>query len=130
MPTDQTLPIRTAEGPRWELPEIVDVSIQAAAYRPRAPKNFVSPMEAAQDAVEIVLTLKSPMPARALAPVLYIGDARLTESEPVDKENKRVRFWAFDPSKLKTGAPIAMAWTGETPPKEQEKAKFRYSLAK
>jgi hypothetical protein len=130
MPFDQAPPIQTARGPNWELPEITDVKIRATPYQPRAMRNFANPIEAAQDAVEIVLTLKSPMPARALAPVLYVGGARLTESEAVDKEGKQVRFWAFDRSKLQAGAPIAMVWTGEAPPKEQKKGKFSYSPPK
>ena len=89
-------------------------------------RNFPNPLEAVPDAVEIVLTLKSPIPARAMGPVLYVGGARLTESEAVDKEGKQVRFWAFDPSKLQEGAPIAMVWDGEALSKERKKAKFTY----
>jgi len=130
MPFDQAPPIQTARGPNWELPEITDVKIRATPYQPRVARNFANPIEAAEDAVEIVLTLKSPMPARALGPVLYVGGARLTESEAVDKEGKQVRFWAFDRSKLRAGAPITMVWTGEVPPKEQKKAKFTYNPPK
>jgi hypothetical protein len=105
------------------------VKIRTAPYEPRAARNFKTPIEARRDAVEIVVSLKSPMPVRALAPVLYVGDTRLTESEAVDKEGKQLRFWALDPSKLRTGAPLVMLWTGEVPQKQQkqQKAKFTYT---
>jgi hypothetical protein len=130
MPFDQAPQIQTTRAPNWELPEIIDVKIRATPYQPRATRNFANPIEAAQDAVEVVVILKSPMPARALAPVLYVGEARLTESEAIDKEGKQVRFWAFDRSKLRAGAPIMLVWTGEVPPKATKKAKFTYSPPK
>ena len=95
MPFDQTPPVHTARAPNWEMPEIVNVKIRATPYQPRPTRNFANPLEAVPDALEIVLTLKSPIPARALGPVLYVGDARLTESEAVDKEDKQLRFWVF-----------------------------------
>jgi hypothetical protein len=130
MPFDQAPPIQTERAPDWELPEILDVKIRATPYRPRPLRNFPNPLEAVPDAVEIVLTLKSPIPARAMGPVLYVGGARLTESEAIDKDGEQVRFWAFDPSKLQAGAPIAMVWDGEALPKERKKAKFTYSPPK
>jgi hypothetical protein len=130
MPFDQAPPIQTALRPNWELPEITAVKIRATPYQPRATKNFKNPIEAVPDAVEIVLTLKSPMPVRAMGPVLYVGGTRLTESEAVDKEGKQLRFWAFDRSKLRAGAPISMMWDGDALPKEQKKAKFTYSPPK
>ena len=126
MPFDQGPPVQTARGPHWELPEIVGVEIRATPYEPRAMKNFKNPLEAVRDAVEIVVTLKSPIPVRAMGPVLYVGGTRLTQSEAVDKEGKQLRFWAFDRSKLQAGAPIAMVWEGDAPPKEQKTAKFTY----
>jgi hypothetical protein len=129
MPFDQAPPIQTALRPDWKLPEITAVTIRASPYQPRATKNFKNPIEAVPDAVEIVLTLKSPMPVRAMGPVLYVGGTRLTESEAVEKEATQLRFWAFERSKLRAGAPISMVWDGEVPPKEQ-KAKFTYSPPK
>jgi hypothetical protein len=130
MPFDQAPPIQTARAPNWELPVIIEEKIRATPYRPRPTRNFPNPLDVVPDALEIVLTLKSPIPARALGPVLYVGDTRLTESEPVDNDGKQVRFWVFDRSKLRTGAPIAMVWDGEPPPKERKKAKFTYSSPK
>jgi hypothetical protein len=126
MAFDQGPPIQAVPGPNWTMPEITDVKIRAAAYEPRASRNFKNPVEAVREAVEVVVTVKSPIPARAMAPVLYVGSTRLTESEQVDKEGRQVRFWAFDQAQLKSGAGIALAWSGEAPPKESKKAKFTY----
>jgi hypothetical protein len=131
MPFDQAPPIQTTRAPDWGLPEITDVKIRAASYQPRPTRNFTNPVPAVENAIEIVVTLKAPIPARALAPVLYVGSTRLTESEPADKEGKLVRFWALDPSKLQAGAPIVLMWTGEAPPRQSKKpAKFTYKPPK
>ena len=130
MPLDQAPRIHASHAPHWELPEILDIKIRATAYRPKPLHNFKNPLESVQKAVELVLTLKSPIPARALGPVLYVGRARLTESEAIGQEGREVRFWAFDPSKLKEGAPITMLWDGDERPKKRNKAKFTYTSPK
>lgn len=130
MSFDQAPPIQIAHAPKWELPEILDVKIRATPYQPRRMRNFPNPLKPVPDAVEIVLTLKSPIPARAAGPVLYVGSVRLTESEAVDEGGKVVRFWVFNRSKLRTGAPIVLMWDGEEPPKERKKARFTYNQPK
>jgi hypothetical protein len=116
------------------MPEMTDVKIRAAEHRPRSTRDFATPLAEAKDAVEIVVSLKTAPPARALSPVLYVGDTRLTESEAVDKEGKEIRFWAFDRSKLAEGVPIEMRWMNEAPlaSKREAKAapKFTYSWPK
>lgn len=128
MPFDQAPPIQTARAPKWELPEILEVNIRATPYRPHPTRHFRNPLEEVRDAVEFVLTLNAPLPIRAIGPVLCVGGARLTESEVVDKDGKQIRFWAFDRSKLRAGAPITMVWDGEAPPKK--KSKFTYTPPK
>ena len=115
MPFDQAPQVETAPGPNWELPEITNVKIQSAAFTPTSLRNFEHPLAAVDNAVEIVVSLKGPMPIRAMAPVLWVGGQRLTESEVVDKGGKKMRFWALDPPKLEEGAPISMAWMNEPP---------------
>ncbi len=124
MAIDQTPPLPPAPGPNWELPEIVDVQSRLANYRPRKPRNFASPLEAVKNAVEIVVTLESPLPIRAMAPVLYVGDTQLTESEAVDKEGLQLRFWGLERERLADGAPIALGWMGSR--REQRKTKFAF----
>lgn len=48
-----------------------------------------------------------------MAPVLWVGGQRFTESEVVDKGGKEMRFWALDPPKLEEGAPISESWMNE-----------------
>jgi hypothetical protein len=134
MPLDQSPQVETARRPNWEMPEVTGVKIRAAEYHPRATRNFATPLAEVKDAVEIVVTFKTPPPARAMSPVLYVGETRLTESETLDKEGKAMRFWAFDRSKLLEGAPIEVRWMGEPPPGPKTGAKaspkFVYSLPK
>jgi hypothetical protein len=42
---------------------------------------------------------------------------------------KEFRFWSFERTGLKEGAPISLVWMGEKPVKEKGKAKFTYRLA-
>jgi hypothetical protein len=126
MSSDQAPQIQTARGPNSELPEITDVKINYAPFKPRATRNFTNPMDAVKDAVEIVVSLQSPVPIRAMAPVLWVGGERLTESEAVDKEGKQMRFWGFSRAKLRSGAPLTMSWMNEDQPKTRKKAKFTY----
>jgi hypothetical protein len=125
MESDQSAPLPPAPAPDWELPEIVDVKIRQASFRPHKPHNFDSPLEAVKNAVEIVVTLESPMPIRALGPVLYVGNAQLTESEAVDKDGKQLRFWGLDREMLADGAPISMGWMGDRRQKRKTKFAFR-----
>ena len=113
MPFDQAPKIETSHRPNWEMPEMTGINIRAAEYHPRSTRHPAAALPAVKDAVEIVVTFKAPPPARALSPVLYVGETRLTESEKVDKEGKELRFWAFDRSKLREGAPIEVRWLGE-----------------
>jgi hypothetical protein len=125
MPIDQPPRIEVAKPPQWELPPIVSLRVRAAQYQPRATRNFENPLGSARSAVEFVVTLKAPMPVRAVGPVLWVGEVRLTESEALDQEGKQLRFWSFDSSRLKAGAPIVMTWMGEQPPK-RIKSKFKF----
>jgi len=112
MSIDQSPPVQVAPGPNWELPEVADVAIRSATFQPRRPRHFAAPLAPQRNAVEIVVTLKSPMPSRALPPVLYVGDTALTESEAVDKEGRQLRFWGFDRARLAANASIALGWLG------------------
>jgi hypothetical protein len=58
-------------------------------------RHFQNPLEPVPEAVEIVLTLSAPIPARAIGPVLHVGGQRLSESEAVDKTGTKVRFWGL-----------------------------------
>jgi hypothetical protein len=112
MSIDQSPPVQVARGPNWELPEVVNVDIRSATFQPRKSRHVASPLAERPNAVAIVVTLKAPMPIRALAPVLFVGDTPLTESEAVDAEGRQLRFWGFDRARLAADAPIALGWLG------------------
>ena len=106
---------------------MIDVKINQAQYEPRPARNFVNPMGAVKDAIAIVVSLESPMPIRAMAPVLWVGDEQLTESEAVDEEGKQIRFWSFSRAKLRSGAPITLSWMNEQPDAAaRSRSKFVY----
>jgi hypothetical protein len=130
MPSDKSSKIESGRPPRWDLPAITQIQIRAAVYEPRATRNFKNPLTAARQAVEFVVQLASPLPVRALGPVLWVGETRLTESESLDQAGTELRFWSFDRSALKEGAPISMDWMGQKPRREKRTAKFTYKLSK
>src|SRR4051794_1908881 len=123
MPVDQAPPIQIAQAPNWELPEITDVKIRSAKFKPRAPQNFAHPMDAVGNAAEIVVSLESPVPIRAMSPVLWGGDHKLTESAVVSRDGKTLRFWALKPEPLRPGAPIRMRWMNDKPAATAEAAR-------
>ena len=125
MSADETSPLQPAPAPAWDVPEVSDVKTQRKNYRPRKPRNFDSPIEPVKNAVEVVVTLESPMPIRAMAPVLYVGDVQLTESEALGKEGLQIRFWCFDQEELVDGAPIHIGWLGS--PRDKRKLKYKFS---
>jgi hypothetical protein len=124
MAADKPAPLPGPARPNWDLPEITGVSIRRTRFRPRKARNFDSPIEAVGNAVEIVVTLDAPLPIRALAPVLHVGEAVLTESEQVDGEGKELRFWALSPATLSDQAPIALGWLGDR--SERQPARFAF----
>jgi hypothetical protein len=130
MPLDQAPQIKVAQGPNWELPPIKDIKVRSTQYKARATRNFANPLPSSVDAIEIVVTLASPLPIRAMAPVLWVGGARLTESEAVDKKGMTIRFWSFDPAKLEPGAAITISWMGEGSGKAGTKSEFTYKPPK
>jgi hypothetical protein len=130
MQSDQAPQIEGVPGPKWELPEIKDVKIRSRQFKPRRPRNFDHPMAAVKDSVEIVVSLASPVPIRAMSPVLWVGGKQLTESEAADKSGKKLRFWSLDPAKLEPGAPISISWMNEQPAITDQKAKFTYKRPK
>ena len=108
------------------LPKIVAVRIARVRYQPSQQHVIQRKMTAVEEAVEVLIQTAEPIPERALAPALFIGDEVLTESEPAG--HLRYRFYAFDMDRLKEGAPIALGWTmGNSPKVESE---FRYQVEK
>jgi hypothetical protein len=115
MASDQGSRRPDPKRPDFQLPELVDVRIRLVPYNPPRHRNFESELPAREQAVELVVTTDRPIPIRALGPVLYVGRAVVTESEPL--EENVYRFLALDPETLEEGRPITLAWSGEPPPR-------------
>jgi len=130
MPADKSPKVEAQPGPNWDLPDIKGVKIRTAPFKPRALKNFDHPLDAVPDAVEIVVSLAAPVPIRAMSPVLWVGDQRLTESEVADTAGKKLRFWSFQPNKLQADAPIVMMWMNEEPAATRDSVRFTYKRPK
>jgi hypothetical protein len=124
----QPQPLPPASRPNWELPAIEHVAIQRMPFAPREARNFRSPLPAAPEACEIVVTLAAPLPIRAMGPVLNVGNTQLTESEALDKEGRKIRFWAMEPGVLKKGASISLAWGGSEDKTRAVRSKFIFTL--
>jgi hypothetical protein len=101
-PTDQR------RGPLDTLPRIVSVSTRLADYA--VPKIFFVGTERKEvrRALEITVQTDAPIPARAISPVIWIGDAPVREMETVGPN--QYRFYALDPAPLRDGAAIAFGW--------------------
>jgi hypothetical protein len=115
MATDQAAPVQAQPAPDWGLPAIAAVDIRAAAFKARASRHVAQTSTDVADAVRIDVKLDAPLPIRALSPVLWVGDQRLTECEVTDAQGTSLRFWALEPQALADGAPLALGWINERP---------------
>jgi hypothetical protein len=124
MSIDFSQPLPADSRPSWDLPEIVEVKTMNVPFEPRQLRNFRSSLEAKTEAIEFQIRTASPVPIRALSPVLHIGSVVLTESEQIGEN--LYRFWAFEPHRLETEAPISLSWTN-TPNEQLQESQFRYN---
>jgi hypothetical protein len=107
----------------WPLPRIVDVEIAPQDYdAPRVTYRGLERVEHRQ-AIEIVLTTSSPIPARALSPVLYVGDEPVEDWETVGPN--RYRFYAFEPGRLQDDAPLAIGWPDDEESRREAEQRYR-----
>jgi hypothetical protein len=109
--------------PDLVLPEVTDVRTRRTSLRPRR-RNFDSALPAVEDTVEIVVRTAAPIPARALGPVLHVGDATLTEVTQQDATT--YRFVALEPAELRSGADIRLGWSG-LPAEDAGDSGFRFA---
>jgi hypothetical protein len=100
-----------APRPDLALPAVQTLRIQRTRFAPRR-RNFESALPASDNAVEFLVETAAAIPARALGPVLYVGDTPVTEVT-VDDET-HYRFVAVEPDELERGAPISLGWSGSS----------------
>ncbi|MBK8258898.1 MAG: hypothetical protein IPK82_40345 [Polyangiaceae bacterium] len=116
------------------LPNVVDVQMRVATYS--TPKIFFVGSERREvtSAVEITVRTSSPIPARALSPVIYVGDSPVIEMEVTGRNE--YKFYALEPTRLQQGAAIALGWSGRAADRrpgaanlaERVATRFRYQI--
>jgi hypothetical protein len=111
-------------SPIFELPQVKSVETRRTQFIPRR-RNFRSALPEVDNAVEFVVATDSSIPARALGPVLVVGETVLTEVAADD--DTHYRFVALEPEALEPGAPISLGWSGR-PPAESIPTGFRFEL--
>ena len=111
--------------PRWELPEIRELSIRRVPFKARELRNFKSRLARRGDAIEFVVETDGPIPARGSGPALFVGDTPVVEGGLV--EDNLYRFLAFDPDTLEQGAAISFGWTDD-PPEDRKATRFRFTM--
>jgi hypothetical protein len=90
------------------LPEIRELVVALRRFDP--PRIFYIGPERRQirEAVEILVRTSVRIPARAVTPVLFVGDVPLATFEPAGPE--RYRFFGLEPQRLQAGAPISFGY--------------------
>lgn len=96
--------------PDFRLPDVLSVLARTTRFEPPKRRNFSSELPALASTVEFVVETASPIPIRALAPVLYVGDTPVTEVFADDETH--YRFVALRPDDLREGEPITVGWSG------------------
>ncbi|HEX8107263.1 MAG TPA: hypothetical protein VF516_06010 [Kofleriaceae bacterium] len=114
---------------------MLNIDVQLVSYD--APKIFFVGAERREvrQAVEITVQTAAPIPARALSPVLFVGNAEVVEMEALGRN--RYKFYALEPARLEQGAAIAFGWPGQaagsrddgTALAQRTVTSFRYRLA-
>lgn len=107
----------------WRLPKVICIEITHARYAKAKQYFFAQRLRGVKTAVEIVVHTDEEMPGGGSAPVLFVGEYRLTESEPAGL--RKTKFLAFEASKLKEHAPIVLGWDFDLKPRAE--ADFYYS---
>lgn len=109
--------------PEFDLPQVADLRVRRVPLEPAQRRNFTSALPRLDSTVEFVVETDAPIPVRALAPVLYVGETPVTEVSADDAT--RYRFVALHPDALEPGAPIRLGWSGR-PIAESVQTDFRF----
>ena len=96
--------------PDFQLPRIVSVTARSIRFEPPVRRNFRSELPALDSTVEFLVETDTPIPIRALAPVIYVGDTPVTEVFAEDETH--YRFTALQPAELREGEPVTLGWSG------------------
>jgi hypothetical protein len=110
--------------PDFDLPRVVAVTSRLTTFEPPKHRNFESQVPRVEGTVEFLVETDGPIPIRALAPVLYVGE---TPAAAVGADDDtHYRFVVLEPSRLRDGEPVALGWMG-APPSERSDAGIRFT---
>lgn len=109
----------------FAMPTVVDIQIRETKFEAPRLRNFASSLQSSEDAVEFIVKTDGPIPVRALAPALYVGETPVTEATEV--EPNTYRFVAPARERLEYDAPISLSWSGQRPV-DVKNVTFRFRL--
>jgi hypothetical protein len=107
------------------LPRIRELRIRRIAFEPPKLEHLESSRSRSREAIEFVVETDGAVPARAYGPALFVGDVEVDQSERVDETTWRLL--AFEPERLKPGAPISWGWMKD-PESARRPTPFRYEV--
>jgi hypothetical protein len=82
-------------------------------YKARRGSHRTANSRIVTNTVEFVVSSDEVFPARALDPVLHIGDVTVRDYRYADIENKTLIFTSADPEVLQDGAPVYLEYEGD-----------------
>jgi hypothetical protein len=124
MSTDSGAPRRPAHVTDIaKVPDVVSIAIRRRHFDTprRVTRRGVDRM--VSDAVEFEVRISEPFPIRALGPALWVGDEALTTAAV---DGLTYHFFAFEPDRLKTNAPISLGWS--TPTESRKLTQYRFTM--
>ena len=111
-----------APRPRYELPTVTGVEVRRITWEAPRRRNFASALPESAEAVEFLVETEEPIPARALSPVLYVGDTPIVEVSADDATH--YRFVGLRPETYEAGAPLSLGWSGQPAERRQTPHRF------
>jgi hypothetical protein len=116
---------RGPEGPGQSLlPRVLSVAFRTVRYETPRPYWVGRERRQTSQALEILVQTESPLPARALSPVIYVGEVAVKDYKVAGRN--LYKYVAFDPTTLAAGAPLTFGWP-DLPASRRVALPFRYS---
>lgn len=108
----------------WRLPRLVSVATRQVTYP--EPRTYYVGNERRQtrQAVELRIKTSAPIPARAVTPMLVVGEIPVPDY--TTEGDNTYTYTAYEPDRLRSGSAIRWGWAG--PPEKLTTTRFRYSL--
>jgi hypothetical protein len=111
----------------YQLPKVLNIRISKTIFKLPNLRFIRSRLEKYEnkEIITIFVLFANPLPMRALGPVLYIDNSKITESATLSPTE--IKFFVFDDT-LKTDEIIRIGWSDEFPENCIDTG-FKYKLA-